>query len=110
MSRSELASLINLPCIGVANNTAYATGQANVASAKRPPKPTKTGRKVKGPSLVGDMGFFGGAHEDMKDDPGHFSHMRMSGSRKHKNKWDNGPRPADPTVSVHNRRRRSNVK
>ncbi|KAJ7470041.1 hypothetical protein B0H11DRAFT_2237846 [Mycena galericulata] len=69
------AALINLPAIGVANNYAYATAQVNVASAKRPAKPSKNGKKAKEPSLAGDMGFYGGAHTDGKDGVGHFSHM-----------------------------------
>ncbi|KAJ7182537.1 hypothetical protein C8R43DRAFT_1116175 [Mycena crocata] len=93
---AELALLINLPCIGVHNNYAYATCQTNLTSAKRPVKRNQKGKKGRkdygytnhciaidpgnmnaylGPSLSGNMGFFGGAHFDMKDHPGHFSHM-----------------------------------
>ncbi|KAJ7681807.1 hypothetical protein B0H14DRAFT_3535517 [Mycena olivaceomarginata] len=65
----EIASLVNVPSIGVHNNYAYATAQANVATAKR------GGGKSKAPSLALDMGFFGAAHVDRKDGHGHFSHM-----------------------------------
>jgi hypothetical protein len=50
----QIASLVNFPSIGVANNYAYATAQVNVASAKRPATKTGSGRKgsfVGGPRL-----------------------------------------------------------
>ncbi|KAK7027642.1 hypothetical protein R3P38DRAFT_2939430 [Favolaschia claudopus] len=72
----QIASLVNVPMIGVANNYAYATGQVNVATAKRPRNnKKKPGKKAKGPTLAADMGFFGDAHEDRKDELAHYSHM-----------------------------------
>ncbi|KAJ7219899.1 hypothetical protein B0H12DRAFT_1078499 [Mycena haematopus] len=77
----EVQSLVNFPAIGVSNNYAYATSQANVASAKQPlvPPAGKRGLRKHGkatrPSLATDMGFYGGAHTDRKDSAGHYSHM-----------------------------------
>ncbi|KAJ7226513.1 hypothetical protein B0H12DRAFT_1328701 [Mycena haematopus] len=80
----EVQSLVNFPAIGVSNNYAYATSQANVASAKQPlvPPAGKRGLRKHGKatrlSLATDMGFYGGAHTDRKDSAGHYSHMSVN--------------------------------
>jgi hypothetical protein len=43
----EIASLCNVPTIGVPNNYAYATCQANVATARRPVEKDKNGKNKK---------------------------------------------------------------
>ncbi|KAJ7670547.1 hypothetical protein B0H17DRAFT_1141775 [Mycena rosella] len=72
----KMAPLINLPLIGIHDNYAYATCQANVTSVTHPAmSSTKKEQKAKGPDLTDNMGFFSGTHFDLKDDVGHFSHM-----------------------------------
>ncbi|KAF7321480.1 hypothetical protein MKEN_00668800 [Mycena kentingensis (nom. inval.)] len=65
----RVASLHNVPSVGVTDNINYATQQLNIASAQCLPE------GVQGLTLVKDLGDFGQGHYDRKDNVACFSHM-----------------------------------
>ncbi|KAJ7636688.1 hypothetical protein FB45DRAFT_864696 [Roridomyces roridus] len=65
--------LVNYPLVGVEDNFAYATAQANISPSERA---DEYGHAIR--ALAKALGFFGGAHCDFYDQPGFFSHMSAS--------------------------------